>query len=375
MPTPAPLNLTRITVRSLYRQPVRTLLTAFGVAIGVSSIVALGAVSRGLRGSIDGALDIDSADLMVFQAGIAADLFSNLDETETRNKLAEFPEIKSVAAGVSHILRFNEQYLIIVGLYPKEFSSVSKSIVDGRPLQSKSEVVIGSAFAQRNDVAVGDDLELEGKSYSVAGISHTGVVFFDGGVIMHLDVVRGFRGWSNGVTNFSLRLNDGSDADALIEKIESRYPELAIIGSADQYSKIDKGLDASDNMVWVISVLALIIGCLVVGNTMWMSVSQRTREIGILRAIGWSRSRVMGMIISESAGIGVVGCLLGFAMGVGLSESTRLMQETRNFLDPDYSVLIFARAMAVAILLSVLGSLPPAIKSARISPAEALRYE
>ncbi len=375
MKTPPPLSLTRITARNLYRQPVRTLLTAFGVAIGVSAIVALGAVSRGLRGSIDNALNIDSADLMVFQAGIAADLFSNLDEAATRKKFADFPEIKSATAGITHIVRFDEQYLIVVGLYPDEFADVTTSLVEGRAFESKDEIVIGSEFQRRMKFAVGDEIDITGATYTITGVIETGVVFFDSGVVMHIDLVRGFRGWSDGVTNFSLRLVEGADPDALIEQIETTYPELAVIARADQYGKIDQGLAASDNMVWVISALALVIGCLVVGNTMWMSVSQRTREIGILRAIGWSRKRVMGIIICESIGIGAVGCVLGFAMGFGLAEGTRFLQDVQSFLDPDYSLFIFARALGVAILLSVIGSLPPAIKSARISPAEALRYE
>jgi putative ABC transport system permease protein len=108
---------------------------------------------------------------------------------------------------------------------------------------------------------------------------------------------------------------------------------------------------------------------------MWMSVSQRTREIGVLRAVGWSRRSVMGMVFLEAAGIGLLACPLGGALGVGLALFTTIVPTVNQFVDPVFSAPTFLQAFAVAMLLSVIGAAMPSIRAANISPVEALRHE
>ncbi len=129
------------------------------------------------------------------------------------------------------------------------------------------------------------------------------------------------------------------------------------------------------SMVRVVSFLALVIGSLIVANTMWMSVNARTREIGILRAVGWSRRRIMAMILIESAGVGLIACALGCLLGVGLAELTTWMPMFRLFSSPVYDAVPFLTALAVAVVLSIGGGAAPAWRASRISPVEALRYE
>jgi len=374
------LSLRVMTWRTLHRQLVRTSLSALGVSVGVIAIVALGAVAKGLRQSIQAGIKTGGSDLMIWQAGVAADIFSSLDEADARKKLADFPEIDALAAGMSHLVRIPGQrsvaaLQIIIGIYPGEFGQEQQEILSGRNLERRDEVIVGFRYAKFKKKRVGDSVEIGGKSFPIAGIFRTGVIYFDGAIVMHIDEVRALNGRPGQVTSFNVRVKPGVDVDALGERIEAKYPEFATISDESEYHKIDQGLDATDDMVWIVSFIALVVGSLVIANTMWMSVAQRTREIGVLRAVGWSRRRIIGLILSEAFGIGIVGCIAGFAMGVGLAELTRELPFSRQIIDPVYPPSIFLRALAVAVLLSVVGAMIPAIRAARISPVEAFRYE
>lgn len=374
------LTMTVMTWRTLHRQLVRTALSALGVAIGVIAIVALGAVAKGLRSSIQGGIKSGGSDLMIWQAGVAADIFSSLDESETRRRLATFPEIEAVSAGASHIIRTpgagaGAGIQIVIGVYPDEFGQQSQEPLEGRRFKTPDEIVVGYRFAQKQHKAVGDTLDIGDASYKIVGTFRSGVIFFDGAIVMHMKALQKLNGREGRVTSFNLQLKPGTDAEAFGRRVEAKYPELAAIADESQYNKIDHGLEATDDMVTAVSFITLIVGSLVIANTMWMSVAQRTREIGVLRAVGWPRRRIVGMVLSEAFGIGVIGCIVGMGLGVGLAELTRVMPFSWQFMDPVYPPMIFLRAMAIAIVLSVVGALIPAIRAARISPVEALRYE
>ncbi|HPF39796.1 MAG TPA: ABC transporter permease [Phycisphaerae bacterium] len=369
-----------MTWRTLHRQLVRTALSALGVAIGVIAIVALGAVSKGLRASVQGGITSGGSDMMIWEAGVAADIFSSLDEADTRAKLAEFPEITEVAAGLSHLIRTPGMrsvaaLQIVIGVYPDEFGQQAQEPSEGRRFRTRDEAVVGYRFAEKLNKKVGDTLEVGDRTYTIVGTFRSGVVFFDGAIVLHIDEVRRLNGRAGRVTSFNVRLKPGTDAQALAGRIEEKYPELAVITDESEYHKVDQGLDASDDMVAAVSFIALIVGSLVIANTMWMSVAQRTREIGVLRAIGWPRRRIVGMVLMEAFGIGVIGCGLGMVLGVLLAELTRSLPFSWQFMSPIYPPVIFLRAMAIALVLSVVGALIPALRAARVTPVEALRYE
>lgn len=124
-----------------------------------------------------------------------------------------------------------------------------------------------------------------------------------------------------------------------------------------------------------ISILAAVLGGVGMLNTMLMSVLERTREIGVLRALGWRRRQVLGLILQESLLLGLVGGLAGIALGVGLAALVAQVPQTAGAIDPLYDLGLLAQALAVALVTGVLGGLYPAWRATRMRPVEALRYE
>jgi putative ABC transport system permease protein len=108
---------------------------------------------------------------------------------------------------------------------------------------------------------------------------------------------------------------------------------------------------------------------------MLMSVSERTREIGTLRALGWRRRRVVGMIVRESLVLSFLSGLVGIAAGVGMGVLVAAEPTMGSFLTPSYSPQLMAQAMGLALLLGGFGALYPAWRASNLSPIEALRYE
>jgi putative ABC transport system permease protein len=124
-----------------------------------------------------------------------------------------------------------------------------------------------------------------------------------------------------------------------------------------------------------LSFLSILIGGVGIMNAMLMSVFERTREIGTLRALGWKRRRVVGMIIRESLILGFLSGIAGIVIGIGLGMLITLEPTMGSFLKGNYSLALLAQAMVVALALGAIGAAYPAWRAANLSPIEALRYE
>jgi putative ABC transport system permease protein len=119
----------------------------------------------------------------------------------------------------------------------------------------------------------------------------------------------------------------------------------------------------------------VLIGSLGMLNTMLMSVLERTREIGVLRALGWRRRQVLEIILQESLILGLLGGALGTLLGLGLTSLLRFAEGLVGAFDPIYTPQIFVQAAAVALLAGAVGGLYPALRATYLRPVEALRYE
>jgi putative ABC transport system permease protein len=156
-------------------------------------------------------------------------------------------------------------------------------------------------------------------------------------------------------------------------QISTAFPRLRALPTAFLASGFEQ-LAYVDAFIWVISLAALIVGAIGVLNTMLMNVSERVREIGTLRAFGWPKSMVMRLILGEGLVTSILGGIGGSLLGVVAAELLMKLAP-QGILEPLYDVRLFARGMAVAVLLGLLGALYPAWRASRLAPAEALRYE
>jgi putative ABC transport system permease protein len=177
------------------------------------------------------------------------------------------------------------------------------------------------------------------------------------------------------VTFVYVRVEEGADPEAVATGIRDDFALLTTVANVGEYSRVDQGIEIMDALNLAVSALAVGIGAIGVMNTMVMSVYERTREIGILRAVGWRGSRILRMIIGESVLLCLIAAVVGSGLGVLASRMVLLIPAVRSLLEPTYTIDIFVRGLVVAIAVALVGAIYPAIRAVRLSPMEALRHE
>jgi putative ABC transport system permease protein len=346
-----------------------------GIAVGITTVVALGVVTEGMRASAVGMLHTGGADFMVAQKGASDLSFSSVPEEEWR-ALRRRPDIARAVGTAIKVSKVGANpYFLTFGFAPEDIARDPLEVLAGRRVAARGEAMVGERAAADHGFRVGGRLVLEGTALRIVGVYRTGERFRDVGAAAALADVQELAATEGRVTAIFVTVARGADPAATAEAIERDHPNLVTIASAGEYSQVDQGIEVIDALNLAVSVLAVGIGAIGVMNTMIMSVFERTRELGILRALGWRGSRVLRLVIGESLllclGASVVGLVLGFAASRAVGE----IPAVRSFLDPSYSLDVALRALAVGVVVSLLGALYPAYRAVRLSPMEALRYE
>jgi len=227
----------------------------------------------------------------------------------------------------------------------------------------------------------GDTMEIQGATFTVAGVYHGGSALEAGALIMPVGELQKLASMEGKVTAFHVRLRPaapGQTADDHLHKaqaaIEAALPDLRAVPAAER---------ASNNQLVVLahaaalgtSAIALLMGALGIANTMAMSVFERTKEIGVLRALGWKGRSVMALILIEATGLGIVGGVLGIVGGWVALRLLATFPKTASIVSASLPVSILADAMIVAVLVGLLAGFVPAWRAARLSPVEAMRHE
>jgi putative ABC transport system permease protein len=194
-------------------------------------------------------------------------------------------------------------------------------------------------------------------------------------VVLPIRTVESLSGRPAELTSIGVNVKLGYPVRTVAQRLERRFPGVASITEPGQAIKVDTSSRLLISTGWIVSALALIVGGIGVTNTMAMSVYERTRELGILRAVGWPSRRVAGMILAETVAI----CLLALAVGCGLGVLAARLFISRSALadliSPVYGVGTFAWGIAFALGVGVAGALYPAWRAVRLTPVEALRHE
>jgi putative ABC transport system permease protein len=371
------MSFLSLVIKNLVRQRVRTALTVLGISIGITTVVALGVVTDSLKATSGEILKLGGADFMVAQEG-AADLSFSIISEDSIPALSQESGVENAEGMLFHIARVGSNpYFFLIGREHSGLTARPPHLVAGNiwPADIGDGILLGKRAANDLNAGIGATVVIEDTRLTVTGIYETGRLLEDGGAYAPLDVVQQIAGRSGVVTAVFLSLSPGADPVAVGQSIEDGFPGLASIVEVGDYSEVDQGIQFLDAANLAISVLAVGIGAIGVMNTMIMSVFERTREIGIFRAVGWSERRILRMIITESLFLCVLAALLGSALGVLATRALLLIDVVRNVLEPQYSADVFIRALAVAVVVALTGAAYPAFRAVRLTPMEALRYE
>jgi putative ABC transport system permease protein len=218
-------------------------------------------------------------------------------------------------------------------------------------------------------------LQLGKRSFRVAGIYHSGNAFVDNGAVLPLRAVQQLARRPHEVTTIAVTASLGARPKAVASRLERDFPNTVAVTEPGQAVKIDTSSRLIVTTGWIISLLALIVGGIAVTNTMAMSVFERVREIGILRAVGWPDRRIAALIVSEALAICLVALAAGLALGYAAAELFTTGDDNGTLIEPDFTAGVFAWGLAFALGVGVLGAVYPTLRAVRLSPIEALRRE
>ncbi len=371
-----------LVLKNLLRRKVRTLLSILGISIGVAAIIAFNAIGQGFKRSLDRYMKDTGAELVVVNRMMQDPAFSRVKKEE-QDFVRALPEVEHLSLGTFTFasprgLKVKSKgampALLIFGRTPGDrILDKFKKTVKGRVIEREGEIMVGSIAAENFGIRVDDTLELFDQPFKVVGIHESSVPFEKVGAIVSNSVVQKQVNMGESCAMAWVYVKPGADWSKVKEAVETRFTQLHAMRT-EEFTNFYNQLEYIDWFVWVISLVSVAVGALGVLNTMLMSVSERTREIGTLRAVGWRQAMVLHLILSEGVTISVVGGLAGLGAGTAGAEALIRLAPS-GFLTTHYTPQLYAIAMLVAVGLGFVGALYPAVRASRLSPIEALKYE
>ena len=386
------MSFLSLVVKNPFRNKTRSSLAIVGIAIGIMVIVALGMVTGGLKNSTQSTLKAGAAEVTVIQAGsngfgssgsindsYVADLLNVSGVKDTAGTLRASNTSTGTTNSNSSQAGFGGEGITITGIDSNKLSLAGVDSVNGTAFTNSStnEVIIGKTEAQSLNKTVGDTINLFGKDFTITGTFETGNFMTDNGIMMPLSTLQNLTSNDGKISDILVKVTDNANVTTVSQSIENTYPnQLSTTTAASSADRINQGLSFIDTASWAISLLAIFIGAVGVINTMIMTVYERTREIGVLKAVGWKDRRILGMILGESIVLTLIAFVVGTVIAVvGVEVLLTLVPSVGSVIKPSFAIDIFLRAFGIAFIVGIVGGLYPAYRASRLSPTEALRYE
>ncbi len=362
----------QLIVKNVLHRPIRTAVSVLAVGVEVMLVVVVVGLTSGLMQDTAKRVEGVGADIMLQPPSASVFMaFSGAPMTiRIREKLEE---IKYVQAVAPVLLQFNSGGLeIIYGIDTESFAAVSGGFVfhSGHDLQGPNDILVDDWYARARKVKVGDSIKLFDSTFTVAGVVEHGK---GARLFVPLKTLQEISGSVDKASVFFMKLTEPHRTSAVIAEMRKDFPKHEIRPLKDFLSLMTSsslpGLDAFINSM--ISI-AVVIGFLVIFLSMYTTILERTREIGVLKALGASKAYIARTILSESTLV----CFAGILAGIGLSFMIRRVMV--GFF-PTVTILIntdwILRAALIAIIGGVAGAAYPAWLATRKDPLEALAYE
>ncbi len=373
------MHFITIAAQNLHRRPLRSSLTALGVAMAVGCVLAMTGISRSLDHGWVNTFMARGTHLLAVRKD-SAEMFTGAIREDVGDQLAAVEGVRSVSGELMELESMADDTTMLAGGWKTGGRLwTSLQLNEGRiPAEGERGVaLVGEAAVDSLKTGLGRTVKIQDKPFAVIGIFKQSGSMGNSMLLLPLADLQDVMGMQGRVAIFNLQVDNPGDSARVADiraRLKTRFPELAFWETKD-ISEKSEVLRLLRAISWGVSTMAAIIGCLVLLNTLLMSVAERTREIGVLSALGWSPRRILGLIVLEgfllSAAGGLLGIALGFAGLRGMSFNPNLV----GFLDTSIPLPVMLQTLGLALGLGALASLYPAWRALRLNVVEALRYE
>lgn len=383
-------------LRNIFRRKLRAFLTIFGISIGVFSLVVMGALAEKLTLLVDGGMKYYAGKVVVSSAsgiqGLGGEPLkqSMLRTIEHTDGVARASAAVSTMLGDLQAVNFGTPSTIQAeDGRSRGFETFKISYSAGRELKNEDvgKVVVGADLVAKLNAHVGGHVEIKDERYEVVGIMDKTLTAPDNTVIMTMEDARkivydelpdsqkGSLTEDDIVSSFAVYLEEGERPEVVARRIERELDNVDAMTPIEFERSIKQPLAIFTSIIYAVAAISLLVGGLSVINTMTMSVAERTREIGVRKAIGASNLQVMSQFIGESALIGLIGGVVGLLLGLMVTSAGN----AAGAMSGNALFLVTPRLLVGSLLfacgLGTVAGLYPAWHAANLNPVEALRYE
>jgi putative ABC transport system permease protein len=412
-------DIFRLSLSHVKKSKMRSWLTIIGIVIGVAAVVAIISIGQGMQASVQARLGSLGADLITvtpgfsraggggFEGGRGGGAAINLTDRDT-NAIKQVPGVlyvNGMVSGSSDIRLGTEKTSVSVsGIDTSVWRSmVTTQLEVGRYLQpgDSNAVVIGNSLAHTTflqPISLNSPITIGGKTFKVVGILVPSGGGFGGGggdntVYMSADYAREVITTNvsrNQFTSILVKVSDPSlsntIAAAITQKllperhVNPRTQDFTVTAFAAIQQQISSVVQSISLFLAAIAAVSLLVGAVGIANTMFMSVMERTRQIGLLKALGATDNEVMKLFLMESGLFGFVGGVIGIIFGVLVSviiseAGLRLIGGPGGSATPVVTPELLVFALAFSVFVGVISGIVPARTAAKMNPVDALRFE
>ncbi|MDC0936769.1 ABC transporter permease [Pirellulales bacterium] len=375
------MRFTTLVYKSLARRRVRSILTVCGIAVAIAAVVALRSIARNYEQSQRSALQSVGADLVIVRAGGVQHLSSVLEESLVE-RVRQLPEVQGAWPRLTEVLSFPDFDFHGVPVHGVPRGSPALNdlhVIDGRGIgpDDQRSVMLGEILARRLDRTAGQQLELlkSEPPYHVAGVFRSLDVFENGSVMMPIDELQALMLREGEVTQIAVACRQHDPQS--VARLQSQIADLASgLESLPTAEFVDSALQVrmAKAVSWLTSTVALVIGTFGVVNTMSAAVFERTRELALLRALGWRKQTVFKLVLCESALVGLAGAAAGTVAAIMLILMLSALPPSGRLISGQVAPQAVLEGVVVASCVSLIGGIYPAYRAARLAPVDGLDH-
>jgi len=382
------MRLSTIALNNLRRRRGKAVLLVLGLAVGVATVVSMLAITQALKADTERKIDQFGANILVVPrsddlalsyGGVAVGVSSAVQELSADDAAAirtikNAENISTVAPKLLGAVEVAQTRVLLVGVdFEQELRLKRWWSFEGKEPQGPDQLIVGQEAAHRLKVGPGSDLEILGRQFTVAAVLNPLGSQEDGLIYADLGAVQGLLGKPGRISLIEVSaLCSTCPIDQIVEQIGEKLPGAKVTALAQVMKSREQTIDQLGNFSLAVSGLVLLVGGLVVLTTMMSSVNERTREIGIFRAVGFRKSHVVRIVLMEALLLSLLSGLVGWAVGTA-GSSLVASQVAKLEVSVSWDPLLAAAALGLALLVGFAGSIYPALRASSLDPAEALR--
>ena len=397
----------KIAIRSLKTRRLRSWLTMVGVVIGVFLIMSLLSLSGGIKTAVMQQLKMMGKDIIMIMPGEITDMVTMMagglelsDDDIKAIKEAEGVDaiVPMTYKGIAMRYEGEKRTVLVAGVPLEEGLDILKSdmgfeLIEGDwPTSGKKEIFVGFLVPKEvfPGMEVGNQVSLKGKQFKVTGVlKSVGSKQDDSQVYMDLDIYREITGEREGAKMVMAKVKPGYSTDKVVENIkenleESRkrrrgedLPPYTVISSEKMTDIVGNIMGLIQLAIFGFASIAIIVGGIGIMNTMYTSVHERIKEIGIMKAVGAKNKTITTIFLIESGFFGLFGGLGGIILGLGLAKIVEIYGQTQNLflLKASITPQLVLFGLCFSFLVGCLSGYLPSRSASKLKPADALRYE